>query len=88
MGIIEGGTSINSIAQNASMLCEYRSDNVKALAIMQKALDKIFAEAEADGVQVLVEKIGDRPCAGEVDEIRLKTLIESCRAMVEDVIAV
>lgn len=31
VGMIEGGTSVNTIAQQASMLCEYRSDRESAL---------------------------------------------------------
>lgn len=86
VGIIEGGTSVNTIAQNASMLCEYRSDNLKALALMQKEFEIIFQTAEADGVQIQVEKIGDRPCAGEVDITRLEQLISNCKDIITKVI--
>lgn len=86
VGIIEGGTSVNTIAQNASMLCEYRSDNEAALAIMQQKFETIFTNAQTDGVEILVEKIGDRPCAGKVDEEQLKTLISTCKEVIENVI--
>ena len=86
VGLIEGGTSVNTIAQNASMLCEYRSDNEAALAIMQDKFAHIFASAKADGIQVQVEKIGDRPCAGQVDTKCLQRLITSCQEIIEEVI--
>ena len=86
VGTIEGGTSVNTIAQNASMLCEYRSDNEEALSIMQEKFENIFASAEADGIQIQVEKIGDRPCARQVDIDRLNTLISSCHKIIEEVI--
>lgn len=86
VGTIEGGTSVNTIAQNASMLCEYRSDNEEALSMMQEKFENIFASAEIDGVQIQVEKIGDRPCAGQVDANRLNTLISSCKKIIEEVI--
>lgn len=86
VGLIEGGTSVNTIAQNASMLCEYRSDNREALALMQKEFENIFAKAEAEGVQISAEKIGDRPCAAGTGEERLNELIRSCRETVEKVI--
>lgn len=86
VGIIEGGTSVNTIAQNASMLCEYRSDNEAALAIIQQKFKTIFTNAQADGVEILVEKIGDRPCAGKVDEDQLESLISSCKEVIENVI--
>lgn len=86
VGIIEGGTSVNTIAQNASMLCEYRSDNEDALAIMQQKFETIFTNAQTDGAEIHVEKIGDRPCAGKVDEGQLETLISSCKEVIENVI--
>lgn len=86
VGTIEGGTSVNTIAQNASMLCEYRSDNKDALAIMEEHFASIFAGANKDGVEVLVEKVGDRPCAGNVDTDKLDTLVNSCKSIIEDVI--
>lgn len=61
-------------------------DNVEALAIMQQKFEDIFAAVEADGVQVSVEKIGDRPCAGEVDAAKLEILTDTCSKIVEDVI--
>jgi len=62
VGNISGGTSVNTIAQNARMLCEYRSDNGHCLEIMQKEFETVFREAQTEKVQVLVTKIGDRPC--------------------------
>ncbi|MBO5939007.1 MAG: M20/M25/M40 family metallo-hydrolase [Clostridia bacterium] len=67
VGIIEGGTSVNTIAQSAKMLCEYRSDNEDCLAVMQQNFETIFANAKARGLDVTVKKIGDRPCMGKVD---------------------
>lgn len=86
VGLIEGGTSVNTIAQNASMLCEYRSDNEEALTIMQETFAHIFASARMDGVQIRVEKIGDRPCAGQVNATRLQNLISSCQEIIEEII--
>lgn len=86
VGTIEGGTSVNTIAQNASMLCEYRSDNEEALSTMQEKFENIFASAKTDGVQIQIEKIGDRPCAGQVDANRLNTFIFSCKKIIEEVI--
>ena len=53
VGIIEGGTSVNTIAQRASMLCEYRSDDRESLAYFHKVLKKakVFDQLEALGVQ-------------------------------------
>ena len=43
VGIFEGGTSVNTIAQNAKFLCEYRSDDVECLAFMESEFKRIFA---------------------------------------------
>jgi len=79
VGEISGGTSVNTIAQSAKMLCEYRSDDEELLAFMKARFEKIFSDANTDKVKVNVKKIGDRPCAGNVnwDEIeKLKAIAE------------
>lgn len=67
VGTINGGTSINTIAQSATMLCEYRSNDQECLDVMQKSFERIFQNAQSDEVSVSVKRIGDRPCKGEVD---------------------
>ena len=65
VGIVEGGTSVNTIAQRAKMLCEYRSDNEDCLAKMQENFETIFSNVRARGLEIQVKKIGDRPCMGK-----------------------
>lgn len=85
VGIIGGGTSVNTIAQNAEFLCEYRSDNVEALAVMQGKFEEIFAAARTEGVEVCVTKIGERPCAKGLDENKQEALASTCRKIIEQV---
>ncbi len=73
VGGISGGTSVNTIAQSAKMLCEYRSDNVNCLAVMEKEFETIFREANSEKVQVLVTKIGERPCQ-DIDPQKIEDL--------------
>ena len=68
VGTISGGTSVNTIAQHAEMLYEYRSDCRESLEIMDKHLEAAVAFYRAKGVQVTVTLVGDRPCAGDVDQ--------------------
>ena len=68
IGEISGGTSVNTIAQSAKMLCEYRSDDLELLSFMKARFEKIFKNAETDGVKLNVKLIGERPCAGDVDQ--------------------
>ena len=67
VGIIEGGTSVNTIAQSAKMLCEYRSNDRECLDLMRLEFERIFANAQTDKVDIKVKKVGDRPCKGDVD---------------------
>ncbi len=62
VGTISGGTSVNTIAQGASMLCEYRSDNVDCLNEMKFRFEKIFKDAEKLCSELKIEIVGDRPC--------------------------
>ena len=69
VGIIEGGTSVNTIAQSAKMLYEYRSDDAECLAYMKEFFEKTVAEANARGKgKFKVEIVGMRPCGGNVDK--------------------
>ena len=86
VGTISGGTSVNTIAQNATMLCEYRSDDVELLAYMKEQFHKIFDETRSDEVQIDVKLVGDRPCASDkVDEAGLEKLRQATRRAVKEV---
>lgn len=75
VGTIEGGTSVNTIAQNASMLCEYRSDNVTCLSIMEKKFADIFEEARKNCLDLKIELVGNRPCMSEDMNMSILQLI-------------
>lgn len=68
VGEISGGTSVNTIAQNAKMLCEYRSEDIDCLAYMEKKFAEIFEEARSEDVRVVVDRVGNRPCGNVPDE--------------------
>lgn len=85
VGIIEGGTSVNTIAQSAKMLCEYRSDDVEYLEMMRQKFAEIFENANSDEVSVKVTQIGERPCA-DVDLEKQDALAETCREIIEGVL--
>lgn len=85
VGNIEGGTSVNTIAQKASMLCEYRSNDRECLAIMKAEFERIFAAADTDETKLTVNMIGNRPCKGEVDPAAEAELIDAYRQAVKEV---
>lgn len=78
VGIISGGTSVNTIAQEASMLYEYRSTSKVCLAQMEQMLEKVLDAYRSTGIEVICERIGDRPCKGDVDPKKHEELI--CKA--------
>ena len=85
VGIIEGGTSVNTIAQCATMLCEYRSDNVDCLETMRQEFEQIFKEAVSDKVEGEIEIVGERPCGIALDPVKAAELIAVCKEVTEEV---
>ena len=75
VGLISGGTSVNTIAQHAEMLYEFRSDCRESLDIMQAHLDDAIEAVRAKGISVTVTSVGDRPCSGPVDEGKMADLM-------------
>ena len=84
VGTIEGGTSVNTIAQNAKMLCEYRSDSAKCLEIMEQKFAVIFENAKSDEANIKVKRIGERPCSS-IDEAKQDALVKKCKAVMDTV---
>lgn len=69
VGIAQGGTSVNTIAQEAKLLYEYRSDDAECLAQMKAFLEKTVEAARAGNTaDITVDVIGIRPCGSKVDE--------------------
>ena len=85
VGSISGGTSVNTIAQSAKMLCEYRSSHKDCLEIMQKKFEEIFENARSTDVEVIVEKIGDRPCSN-IDFAKIDELENVILPIIEEII--
>ena len=81
VGTISGGTSVNTIAQSAQMLFEFRSDEREKLAIMEAHFDRIVEEFRSEGVQISIQVVGDRPCGVVVDNSALANrALEAVRA--------
>lgn len=85
VGTIQGGTSVNTIAQNAEMLCEYRSDDRECLAFMENKFNEIFENAKNSGLDITVTRVGNRPCKGDVDKNGEQFIIESYRQILKEV---
>jgi len=85
VGKIEGGTSVNTIAQQAEMMYEYRSNDAGCLAQMREFFNAVIESYRKMGITVNVELIGERPCMGDVDEARQTVLRDKCTEVLEAV---
>jgi tripeptide aminopeptidase len=66
MGVIEGGLSVNAIAQSASLLLDLRSESPAALEELASQVTDIVATADQQAdVSVTMTLIGNRP-AGQI----------------------
>lgn len=76
VGLIQGGTSVNTIAQSAQMLYEFRSDRMEAMEQMQAHFDACISFYKQKNIRVQVELIGERPCTGNVDVAEQQKMID------------
>ncbi len=83
VGRIEGGTSVNTIAQEASMLFEYRSDDKECLEIMHRAFHAAVDAYRAIGTDFELELLGVRPCTGKVDDAAQNAHLGKCVKVIE-----
>lgn len=82
IGMISGGTSINSIPQSAAALLDLRSTGAEELLATEDLLREVCSEFarnhEGVGVQIEVETIGNRPAASLPDD---SPLLQTIRAV-------
>jgi len=67
VGVITGGTSVNTIAADASFELDLRSESLRALTNLTEQVESLVKEADRKGgeaVRVNAEVIGDRPAGG------------------------
>ena len=84
VGTVEGGTSVNTIAQSAKMLCEYRSDDFECLCYMKTRFEEIFREAQDEKCEVLVRLVGERPC-GITEKEKIEELKDKIIPIIQEV---
>ena len=85
VGTISGGNSVNTIAQNAQMLCEYRSDDIECLAVMKEKFAAIFEDADTQDAKVTVTLVGERPCA-DINKQKVDDLVDRVMPVFEEVL--
>jgi acetylornithine deacetylase/succinyl-diaminopimelate desuccinylase-like protein len=65
VGTFGGGTGINVLASEAKCELDLRSEDPKTLVKLIYQVEKIFKDADREGVRIMAEIIGERP-AGEI----------------------
>ena len=83
VGTIKGGTSVNTIAQDAEMLYEYRSDDKKGLDQMRQQFFSLLWQLSSDDAKFERELLGERPCSGDVDTKKMETLLKRCETLLK-----
>ena len=84
VGTISGGTSVNTIAQKATMLYEYRSNNFEDLQEMEMHFNAAIEYYRSKGITVNVTLVGDRPCAKPIDPEKHQVLISRALQAVKE----
>jgi len=65
VGTFGGGTGINVLASEAKCELDLRSEDPKTLLKLTHQVEKLFTDADREGVRIMAEIIGERP-AGEI----------------------
>ena len=84
VGMISGGTSVNTIAQSAEMLYEFRSDSREGLAYMEEQFEDVIEDMKSRGVEIETEIVGLRPCEGDVDRLVQDRMIRLASDTIEE----
>jgi tripeptide aminopeptidase len=80
VGRVGGGTTINTIAAEAWLELDMRSEGAAALADLNRQVDHLIAAAEQPGVRFDVQVIGQRPAGEIAPEHPLIRLAQTCLA--------
>lgn len=67
VGMINGGTSVNAIAQKAACVYEFRSESNDGLKIMRESFERILEEHQEPDIVISVRELGIRPGNGDMD---------------------
>lgn len=81
VGVVRGGTTVNTIAAEAGLVLDMRSMDPEALARLDRAVRGLAAAvADAAGVEPTVEIVGDRPGGALPPDHPLVALVEETSA--------
>ena len=78
VGIISGGSSVNTIAAEALLELDLRSEGAAALEALARQVEQLVRSVQKPGVEVRLEEIGRRPSGELAPEHRLVRLAQDC----------
>lgn len=84
VGVIEGGTSVNAIAQEARMQCEYRSNKADLRKALEDKFNAIIDSVRADDVEISIRTLSDRPCSVNVPKELQEKLLTDCETIIKE----
>lgn len=80
VGLIEGGTSVNTIAARASAVIDMRSTDVDALERLTSQVREIIETRPGAGLQTAIEVLGERPAgARDADDPLVQLAVGALR---------
>jgi tripeptide aminopeptidase len=78
IGVISGGSSVNTIAAEAMLEMDLRSESAETLEALAGQVEQMVHAARKPGVTVEIEMIGQRPSGGLPAEHPLVRLAQDC----------
>ena len=78
VGIISGGSSVNTIAAEAMLELDLRSESAAALKNLAGQVEQIVYSVQKPGVQIELEIIGKRPSGELSEQHKLVKLAQAC----------
>ena len=85
VGVIEGGTSVNTIAAKGSFLFEFRSESAEEMERGDEYLKKVLDRYRCEETEISCTVVGQRPCSRHVDLQKQNRLISICWKIMEEV---
>ena len=81
VGVISGGTSVNTIAESAEMLLDMRSVSAEELTTLENRVLAILPKVEEEyNVQIERQLVGDRPAGSKADTVWMVDTIRQVHA--------
>lgn len=87
VGSIDGGTSVNTIAQQCGMLWEYRANRKETLEKADDELRRIL-DSYKEEAEITCDIIGERPCMGDVSQTDIDQMSQIASECIREVTGV